>query len=128
MWDIWAWRRITLPVAVRWKRFCVPLWVRILGIVGGAPGGRAGGCRGGLCGGGRALRPSGLLLAQRAQDHDHVASLDERVALDGGDLLELVGHAVEQATSVFLVHHLATAEHDRQLDLVPLLEEVAHVA
>jgi hypothetical protein len=73
------------------------------------------------------VRALGLLLGQRAEDHDHVPALDERVALDDGDVLELRGHAVEKLASELLMNHLAAAEHDRELDLVPVLEKVLDV-
>lgn len=41
--------------------------------------------------------------------------------------LEILGKAVEHDASLLRVSHLTTAEHDRDLDLCPLLEEAHHV-
>src|ERR1700693_1022618 len=91
-----ALRRITFPVEVTRSRLAAPLWGRIFGVDGAARG----------FGVGLFLRNGdarlhllrwtpvvavlvslGMLLVERAHDHDHVAALDEWVSLDDRDLL-----------------------------------------
>src|SRR4051794_21922302 len=62
-----------------------------------------------------------------AQQHRHVAALRERPLLDDRQLLELRGEALEDRLPALGVRDLAPAEHDRDLDLVLVLEEALDV-
>ena len=54
--------------------------------------------------------------------------VEVRALLDDGELLELLGEAVEDHRAALGVRLLAPAEHDRDLDLVLVLEEALDVA
>ena len=58
----------------------------------------------------------------------HVAAFHERLLLDGGNVLEVLGETIEHEAPLLGVGHLTTAEHDRDLDARALLEEADHVA
>ncbi len=91
---------------------------------------------------GRGLRGCGLVavgllgrslaLAGRGLDgrhhHDHVAALLVGALLDRAELGELVRDLAQQYLAALGVRHLAPAEHDRDLHLLPLLEEPQDVA
>ena len=72
------------------------------------------------------LRGSGDLAGR--EDHVHVAALLLRCLLDGREIAEVLVEAVEQRPAALRVGLLATAEHDRHLDLVLLVEEALDVA
>src|SRR5262249_29135256 len=67
------------------------------------------------------------LALLRGEDHDHVPPLESRVALDRRDVQHVLGHAVQQPAAELGVDHLPPAEPDRDLSLVPVLEEAADV-
>ncbi len=69
----------------------------------------------------------GLLLV-RAQDHDHVAAVLLGRRLDEAQLGDVLGELLQQAEAQLGAVLLATAEHDRDLDLVAGLEEPDDVA
>ena len=92
---------------------------RVRGVVGVRRGGRAG----------AALLGHGLgLLLGRPEHHDHVAAVLLGGRLDGAQLEDVLGEALEQAEAQLGARLLATAEHDRHLDLVAALEEPLDVA
>lgn len=64
----------------------------------------------------------GLLLV-RTEDHDHVSAVLLRVRLDEPEVLDVRSEALQQSVAEFRPGLLATTEHDRDLDLVALLEE-----
>src|SRR5674476_1201116 len=69
----------------------------------------------------------GLLLG-RTDHHDHVAAVLLGRALDEAKLADVLGEALQQAKAELGPGLLATAEHDRHLDLVASLEEPLDVA
>ena len=69
----------------------------------------------------------GLLLG-RAEHHDHVAAVLLGGRLDGAELDDVLGEALQQAEAQLRARLLASAEHDRHLDLVAALEEPLDVA
>src|SRR3989304_8785001 len=99
-----------LPPPVMPKRRLAPLWVLSLGNVG--------------LGGDRRLASFALLGGARRQDHAQEAALQPRRPFDGGDLLQAVVDAVQQVSPDLGVGELSTAEHNRDLDLVALSEEL----
>ncbi|CAD5930546.1 protein of unknown function [Streptomyces sp. KY75] len=64
----------------------------------------------------------GLLLV-RAQNHDHVPAVLLRVGLDEAQILHVRSETLEQSEAQLRAGLLTTTEHDRDLDLVALLEE-----
>ena len=78
---------------------------------------------------GTALLGLGLgLLLGRADHHDHVAAVLLRARLDEAELVDVLGQALQQPEAQLGPRLLATAEHDRHLDLVARLEEPLDVA
>ena len=74
--------------------------------------------------------PISLLLEgalDRDDRHVHVATLHERLLLDRGHVLEVLGETIEHHATLLGVGHLTTAEHDRDLDAGALLEEADDV-
>lgn len=67
------------------------------------------------------------LLAGGGQHHDHLAAILARMGFDGGELADLLGDLRQQAHTEFGTGLLTAAEADDALDLVPALEESAHV-
>ena len=65
---------------------------------------------------------SDLFLCGR-DHHDHVATVDRGVRLDGAELGHILGELAEQAHALLGTRLLATAEQDHGLDLVAGLEE-----
>jgi nucleoside-diphosphate-sugar epimerase len=65
---------------------------------------------------------------RRAEHHGHVAAVEVGTLLDLGEVLELLGEALEDHLPALGVRDLATTEHDRDLDLVAALEEALDVA
>src|SRR5436190_21099074 len=59
----------------------------------------------------------------RADHHDHVAPLLLRHRLNDDQLSEIRDETIEDLATQIRVRHLAPAEHDRDLHLVPRLEE-----
>lgn len=59
----------------------------------------------------------------RADHHDHLPTFQLWHVLDLANLGDIVGDAVQQIKPKLLVRHLAPAEAQRDLDLVPLIEE-----
>src|SRR6478735_1226075 len=68
------------------------------------------------------------LLLGRADHHDHVSAVLLRGRLDEAELGDVLGEALQQAATELGPRLLATAEHDRHLDLVTGLEEPLDVA
>jgi len=68
------------------------------------------------------------LLAQRSDHHDHVPAVLLRLRLDEAEFLDVAGQPLEQLVPELRSRLLATAEHDRYLDLVSLPEEPLDVA
>src|SRR5215216_1258973 len=67
-------------------------------------------------------------VLRRPQQHDHVPPVEERRRFHGADLLDVVGETHQQVTSPLRMARLASPEHDRDLDLRPLVEEADDVA
>src|SRR4051812_21948016 len=133
----------TLPLRVTRKRFAVALWLFIFGIC--SPFVCCGGDRLGrrlerrhVLGGwlegrgllGRVARGARLLLRQifqvplvRSDHHDHVSALLLGHRLDDGEFPEVSDETIQDLSAEVRVGHLAPAEHDRDLDLVPRREE-----
>ena len=72
------------------------------------------------CGG---LRLAGPGLLVRGQDHDHVPAVLLGRALHESQFGDIGGQPLQQPEPQFGTGLLPTAEHDRDLDLVPGLEE-----
>src|SRR6202521_1169171 len=108
MWLFQAWARISLPVEVTRIRFAIPLRVLILGTGGGS-------FWLWLFGGG---------LGVGGEDQEQDAALHDRSALHDRDVLRRVSHPIEDPSPDLLVDHLAAPEHDRHLDLLPLLQKL----
>ena len=74
----------------------------------------------------------GLPLPARAlaghENHDHVATVLLREDLDTSDVVDRLGHPVQDPTSQFRMLHLAPAEHDRDLDLAAIAQELLDLA
>src|SRR5438128_1070644 len=111
MWLLYAWYRRRRPVPVSLTRlrsarldFCLGIWLPPRGMAPGSP------------------------RLFRGQDHRHVAALELRVLLDLGDVLQLVGDAVEHRAPQVDVGHLPAPVHHRHLDLVAVLQELPRVA
>src|SRR6266542_3835288 len=87
------------------------------------------GCPSGCARRGRGGAALGLrrVLAWR-EDRDHVAAVLPSRTIDLGDVNDVGGQPFEQAPAELGVRHLPSAEHDRHLDLVALLEEPLDVA
>src|SRR5688500_8505169 len=97
IWLLNAFRRRTFPVPVTEKRFFAPLWVFIFGTV-----------------------PARLF---RRENHGHRLAFEFRLALDLGDVGELLGDAIDDLAAELRVRDLPPAEHQRHLHLVAFLEE-----
>src|SRR5438105_960293 len=104
LWLFIACRRRTLPAADSLNRFFAALDVFVFGIVS---------------------RHSRIL--RRPEQHHHVASVEEGRGLDLPDLLDVLREAHQQVTAPLRMGRLATAEHDRDLDLRALVEEALDV-
>ncbi len=79
----------------------------------------------------RRLSPGGLrvsLLLVRADHHDHVPAVLLGLRLNEAKFLDVAGEPLQQLVAEFGPRLLATAEHDRHLDLVACLEEPLDVA
>ena len=63
------------------------------------------------------------LVLQRADDHDHVASVDGRGRLDGAELRNIFGKSLQQTHALLGTRLLAAAEQDHGFDLVAGLQE-----
>ena len=59
----------------------------------------------------------------RADHHHHVATVDHRRRLDGAELGDILGEALQQAVTLLGTRLLATAEQDHGLHLVACLQE-----
>src|SRR6185436_7467928 len=138
------WRRpegwkSTLPLGVTRKRLVAARFDFILGMASGA--GRRDGLGGRLWRAGHVpflgpavrspvLRPArgGGGGLHRSQHHNHVPPVEVRTGFDDAEVLHLLGELVEDALAELRVDDLAPAEHDRDLDLVPLPQEPHDVA
>src|SRR5436309_12059836 len=109
MWLLYAWYRRRRPVPVSLTRLRSARLDFCFGISSSPPSPRA-------CARGQ--------LSFRCEDHRHVAALELRVLLDLGDVLQLVGDAVEHRAPQVVVGHLLTPVHHRHLDLVAVLQEL----
>src|SRR6478735_1475220 len=133
-WARKALRRRIFPDPVTLNRFAAPRCVFTFGISGSSCLGRGGvrhrcrGCGGGCrrgCGcGGPLVLLRGLRLLRGVQHHRHVAPVLTRCRLDHRDLVHVGGELIEDLAPELRVGHLAAAEHDRDLDLVSLTEEL----
>src|SRR5581483_5808147 len=104
---LWLWfagRRSSLPLPVTLNFFFAPEFVFCFGI---------------------SLQPRVLRWRQH---HRHVATLEERLGLDRPQLPDLVGEPRQQVAAAVRVLALAAPEHDRDLDLRPLVQEPEDVA
>src|SRR5947208_2053862 len=54
-------------------------------------------------------------VLRRAEQHDHVPTVEQRRRLDEADLLDVLGETHEQVTSPLRVARLPPPEHDRDL-------------
>src|SRR5690606_2507469 len=59
----------------------------------------------------------------RGQDHDHLPALQTRLGLDLSELAQVGLDALQEVVADLLVGHLAPAEPQGDLDLVPFVEE-----
>src|SRR5690606_8703783 len=73
-------------------------------------------------------RPARAGLLVRSDHHRHVPPVLLGCGLDRTQLRHVLCEALEQPESQLGAGLLAAAEHDRDLDLVPTLEEAHHVA
>src|SRR6185436_2537264 len=105
--------RLNLPVAVFLKRLAAPRWLFSLGMFLRSFV---------LLRGLRLLRP-GLLR----EDRVHLVAFLARRRLGDGHLGQLSDQPLQDAAADLRVRHLAPAEEDRRLDLVPVLEEALDV-
>src|SRR6266702_190366 len=80
------------------------------------------------CPSGCARRGRGGAALGWREHRDHVAAVLPSRAIDLGDVNDVGGQPFEQAPAELGVRHLPSAEHDRHLDLVALLEEPLDVA
>jgi hypothetical protein len=64
------------------------------------------------------------LLFIRREDDGHVAAFEHRVLFDHRDLIEVAHDAIKEVLPDLRVRDFASAEHDRHLDLVTLLEQL----
>src|SRR5690606_898727 len=87
---------------------------------------RASGCKSGVWGRGGGARRDLLLL--RRDHHDHLPALEARPGLDHDVLAQIGLDPGGHLAAELLVAHLAAPEADVDLDLVPFLEELAHLA
>ena len=73
-----------------------------------------------------------LALAARAlaghEHHDHVATVLLREELHATDVVDCFSHPVEDPTPQLRMLHLASTEHDRDLDLAAISEELLDLA
>src|SRR5262249_22921694 len=104
-WAFGAFRRSSFPVPVTLNRFFAPLCLFCFGIV--------------FC---------DSCVLRRPEHHDHVPPVEERRRLDEPDLLDVLGETHQQVASPLRMARLAAAEHDRDLDLRPLIQEADDVA
>src|SRR6266498_1330963 len=88
--------------------------LRLVALAPGALGGALGSCLG--------------LLLDRADNHDHVSAVLLGRRLDEPEILDVVGEPLEQPEAELGPRLFASPEHDRDLDLVTLLEEPLDVA
>src|SRR6187399_1296849 len=113
----------TLPVPVTLKRFLAPECDFCLGIAFLWFGRRSAPRRlaFGLLGHGLGL---GIDLAlERADHHDHVATVDRRGGLDGAKLCDILSEALEKTHTLLRTGLLPAAEEDHGLHLVAGLKE-----
>ena len=73
-------------------------------------------------------RPSPRRRLSGASTIDHVPPVEPRLRLDLGALADRLGDPVQDALAELGVEDLAAAEHDRDLDLVTLVEELGDQA
>src|SRR5690606_30367992 len=74
----------------------------------------------------RAPAPRSFLLG--GDHHDHLAAFHARTGLDHDVLAQVGLDPVKHVPAELLVAHLAAAEPDVDLDLVPIFQELAHLA
>src|SRR3954454_10346512 len=60
---------------------------------------------------------------RRAEHHDHVPPVEQRLGLDLTDLLHILREPQEEVASALRMGRLAPTEHDRDLHLRPLVQE-----
>jgi hypothetical protein len=71
------------------------------------------------------LQCGGLCTFVRSQHHDHVATVDSWFEFDLSDIGNFFGDAIQDLLAELWAVHLATSEHDGQLDLVTFSQEVS---
>src|ERR671932_1069361 len=78
-----------------------------------------------------ALLPSGLAswsrVFPRSHDHDHVAPVEVRLALDAPQVLKVAGKPSKELLTQLRMLYLATAEHDRNLYFVAASQKTLDV-
>src|ERR671933_1020289 len=78
-----------------------------------------------------ALLPSGLAswsrVFPRSHDHDHVAPVEVRLALDAPQVLKIAGKPSKELLTQLRMLYLATAEHDRNLYFVAASQKTLDV-
>src|SRR5919199_6892042 len=148
-------RRLSLPLFVTSKRPATPLWVFIFGICYLPPrfpctsakrGSRHGSSRFAslqcqllyqrvalvtVLAVSGALLPSGLASRSRvfpwSQDHNHVASVEVRLALYPPQVLQVAGEPSKELLAQLWMLHLTAAEHDRNLHFVAASQKALDV-
>src|SRR4029079_15763099 len=103
LWLFIACRRISLPAPVTLNRFFAPLPVFTFGM-------------------------SHPCVLRRAEHHDHVPPAERRLLLDLPELLHVGGETLEKSPTPLRMEVLPPPEHDRDLDLRPLVEEADDMA
>src|SRR4029079_1661083 len=98
LWLFIACRRISLPAPVTLNRFFAPLPVFTFGM-------------------------SHHCVLRRAEHHDHVPPVERRLLLDLPELLHVGGETLEKSPTPLRMEVLPPPEHDRDLDLRPLVQE-----
>src|SRR5690606_15112568 len=78
-------------------------------------------------GGALGLLPAGRLLLVRTDHHDHIPPVLLGTRLDEAEFLDVLGEPLQQTVAELRTRLLAPAEHDRDLNLVPGLQEPHHV-
>ena len=68
-----------------------------------------------------------LFAWQRPDEHDHLAAFHLREVFNAANLFGVFGNAFKQLAAKVLVGHLTAAEPQRDLYLVPIVEELEHV-
>ena len=65
---------------------------------------------------------------QRGDEHMHVAPFHLRGTFDDGDVLQILGEALQDGQALLRVGHLATAEHDDDFYMIAIIEKALNLA